>query len=206
MLCTIAHLEAGDDRPLPTARTSGSTPPNYRTTAQGAYPKPAEHTSCSSEAGRTRTYCSSWSVRQHVRLAHETISFGRASGLFDQRKAWFSGSLLLDLRAFAPDTEPMPTHKKNTRKTNNVNKIQGRPRRSDSEVNLSAVGTRIRKLRGQITQEEFARGLGISQAQLSKYELGQSAVSLGVLIKLAKKSGGTADWILTGEGEASESD
>jgi DNA-binding transcriptional regulator YiaG len=100
----------------------------------------------------------------------------------------------------------MATHKKNTRKTNNVNKIQGRPRRSDSEVNLSAVGTRIRKLRGQITQEEFARGLGISQAQLSKYELGQSAVPLGVLIKLAKKSGGTADWILTGEAAAPESD
>lgn len=101
----------------------------------------------------------------------------------------------------------MHTHKKNTRKTNNVNdKIQGRPRRSDSEVNLSAVGTRIRKLRGQITQEEFAPGLGISQAQLSKYELGQSAIPLGVLIKLAKKSGGTADWILTGEAEPPDSD
>jgi DNA-binding transcriptional regulator YiaG len=107
------------------------------------------------------------------------------------------------LRAFAPEPGPMATRKKNTRKTNNVNnKVQGRPRRSDSDVNLSAVGTRIRKLRGQTTQEEFARGLGISQAQLSKYELGQSAVPLGVLIKLAKKSGGTADWILTGEPEA----
>jgi DNA-binding transcriptional regulator YiaG len=101
----------------------------------------------------------------------------------------------------------MYTHKKNTRKTNKVNKkIQGRPRRADSEVNLFEVGTRIRKLRGQITQEEFARALGISQAQLSKYELGQSAVPLGVLIKLAKKSSGTADWILTGVGEAPESD
>jgi DNA-binding transcriptional regulator YiaG len=101
----------------------------------------------------------------------------------------------------------MGTHKKNTRKTNNINdKIQGRPRRADSEVNLLEVGARIRRLRGRITQEEFSRALGISQAQLSKYELGLSAVPLGVLMKLAKKSGGTADWILTGEGEAPESD
>ena len=78
--------------------------------------------------------------------------------------------------------------------------------RSDSEVNLSAVGMRIRKVRGQITQEEFALSLGISQAQLSKYELGQSAVPLGVLIKLARKSSGTVDWILTREAEPSQSD
>lgn len=97
--------------------------------------------------------------------------------------------------------------KKNTRKKNNVNdKVQGRPRRVDSEVNLLEVGTRIRKLRGQTTQEEFSRVLGISQAQLSKYELGQSAVPLGVLMKLAKKSGCTADWILAGEDESLESD
>jgi DNA-binding transcriptional regulator YiaG len=101
----------------------------------------------------------------------------------------------------------MDTPKKNTRKRNNVNdKIQGRPRRVDSDVNLFEVGRRIRKLRGQITQEEFARALGISQAQLSKYELGQSAVPLGVLTKLAKKSGSTSDWILTGEGAARELD
>jgi DNA-binding transcriptional regulator YiaG len=94
----------------------------------------------------------------------------------------------------------MYTRKKNTLKTNNVNeKKRGRPRRSDNDIDLSAVGIRIRKMRGQITQEEFAGSLGISQAQLSKYELGQSAVPLGILIKLAKKYGGTADWILTGE-------
>ena len=94
----------------------------------------------------------------------------------------------------------MSTRKKNTRKRNKVKeKIQGRPRRSEAEVDLVAVGARIRNLRGEVTQEEFARGLGISQAQLSKYELGQNAVPLGVLIKLAKKFGGTADWILTGE-------
>ena len=101
----------------------------------------------------------------------------------------------------------MTTRKKNTRKTNNVNdKVQGRPRRSDIGINLMEMGRRIRKLRDQVTQEEFARSLGISQAQLSKYELGQSAVPLGVLIKLAKKFGRSADWILIGESQSPQSD
>ena len=77
-------------------------------------------------------------------------------------------------------------------------KIAGRPRRSETEVDLQAVGMRIRQLRDQTTQEEFARILGISQAQLSKYELGQCAPPLGVLVKLAEKHVKSTDWILTG--------
>ena len=76
--------------------------------------------------------------------------------------------------------------------------MRGRPRRSEAEVDLQAVGERVRQLRGQITQEDFARTLGISQAQLSKYELGQSALPLGILIKLAKMYKTTIDWVLTG--------
>lgn len=77
-------------------------------------------------------------------------------------------------------------------------RFSGRPRRSESEVNLQAVGQRIRQLRGAATQEEFAQALNISQAQLSKYELGQSALPLSLLAKLADKYGRTKDWILTG--------
>ena len=77
-------------------------------------------------------------------------------------------------------------------------RFSGRPRRSETEVNLQAVGQRIRQLRGAATQEEFAQALNISQAQLSKYELGQSALPLSLLAKLAEKYGRTTDWILTG--------
>jgi transcriptional regulator with XRE-family HTH domain len=77
-------------------------------------------------------------------------------------------------------------------------KLGGRPRRSDSAVDLRALGGRIRELRAQLTQEDFATAFGISQAQLSKYELGQSAPPLGILIKLAEKHGKSVDWILTG--------
>jgi len=93
----------------------------------------------------------------------------------------------------------MSTRKKNTLEMNKVKgKVPGRPRRSDSEVDLYAIGDRIRQLRGKTTQEDFAHFLRISQAQLSKYELGQSAPPLGVLAKLARNSGRTTDWILTG--------
>ena len=80
-------------------------------------------------------------------------------------------------------------------------KFSGRPRRSDSEVDLRAVGSRIRQLRSQTTQEEFASLLGISQAQLSKYELGLSAPPLGVLVRLIKLFDKQIDWILTGKNE-----
>ena len=78
--------------------------------------------------------------------------------------------------------------------------ISGRPRRSQSDVDLQALGQRVRQLRGAATQEDFARALNISQAQLSKYELGQSALPLSLLVKLAERSGRTTDWILTGRG------
>jgi transcriptional regulator with XRE-family HTH domain len=78
-------------------------------------------------------------------------------------------------------------------------KSAGRPRRSDSDVDLEAVGLRIRQLRGEANQEEFAKGLGISQAQLSKYELGQSAPPLGVLVALGKSQAISVDWLLTGK-------
>ena len=78
-------------------------------------------------------------------------------------------------------------------------KSAGRPRRSDSNVDLKAVGLRIRQQRAQTSQEEFAKKLGISQAQLSKYELGQSAPPLGVLVILGKLLGISVDWLLTGK-------
>jgi len=67
-------------------------------------------------------------------------------------------------------------------------------------VDLKAIGRRIREIRGfELTQAEFGRILGIAQTQLSKYELGQSAPTLEILLKLRAYSGKDIDWILTGE-------
>jgi transcriptional regulator with XRE-family HTH domain len=40
---------------------------------------------------------------------------------------------------------------------------------------------------------------GIGQAQLSKYEIGLSAPTVELLLKLRAYSGRSIDWILTGE-------
>jgi transcriptional regulator with XRE-family HTH domain len=79
-------------------------------------------------------------------------------------------------------------------------KIRGRPRRSGPGIDLEAIGQRIRQLRDETIQEEFARMLRISQAQLSKYELGQTAPPLGLLTRLSEACGKSVDWILTGKG------
>jgi transcriptional regulator with XRE-family HTH domain len=81
-----------------------------------------------------------------------------------------------------------------TRQTN----ILRSPRRTAAD--LKAIGRRIREIRGfDLTQDEFGRILGITQAQLSKYELGLSAPTPDILLRLKTYSGKSIDWILTGE-------
>lgn len=65
---------------------------------------------------------------------------------------------------------------------------------------LRTIGRRIRQIRGfELTQGEFCKVLGIGQTQLSKYEQGQSAPTLEVLLKLKAHSGKSIDWIVAGE-------
>jgi len=60
------------------------------------------------------------------------------------------------------------------------------------------IGSRIRKLRSEILQEELAAYLHIRQGQLSKIERGKSAPTLEVLILLSDKFQKSVDWILRG--------
>jgi transcriptional regulator with XRE-family HTH domain len=67
-------------------------------------------------------------------------------------------------------------------------------------VDLVVIGRRIRHIRGaELTQEEFARILGVGQTQLSRYELGQSTPTLNILLRLKIYSHKSIDWILLGE-------
>ena len=69
-----------------------------------------------------------------------------------------------------------------------------------SEIDWDAVGRRLRELRGfYVNQAEFARELRISQGQLSRYEQGISEIGAEVLLRLARKSGKTIEWLLTGK-------
>lgn len=66
-------------------------------------------------------------------------------------------------------------------------------------TDLKAIGRRIRETRGfDLTQEEFARHLGISQSQLSKYERGLAPPAADVLIQIRRKFRVSIDWLLTG--------
>jgi transcriptional regulator with XRE-family HTH domain len=65
-----------------------------------------------------------------------------------------------------------------------------------------SLGRRIRQLRGlDITQDELARILGVSQSQLSKYERGIIAPPADVLIRIKERFRVSIDWLLTGDSD-----
>ena len=78
------------------------------------------------------------------------------------------------------------------------------PRKSSRKPNLTAIGKRIRQLRGEVRQNDFAPILGITQGQLSKIERGKVAPSVEVLLRLRDLFGKKVDWILTGKDKNSE--
>jgi transcriptional regulator with XRE-family HTH domain len=69
---------------------------------------------------------------------------------------------------------------------------------------LKALGRRLRELRGfDLTQEDFASELGVSQSQLSKYERGVAAPTAEILFFVKRRFHVSIDWLLTGEGRRS---
>lgn len=67
-------------------------------------------------------------------------------------------------------------------------------------IDWRAVGRRIRELRGfDMYQADFARKLGISQSQLSRYERGQSELDAELLLRIAEMTGKSMEWILRGD-------
>ena len=68
------------------------------------------------------------------------------------------------------------------------------------KVDWIALGRRIRELRGfDMTQEEFADRIGISQNYLSTVERGKVEVGAEILLRIALEFGRTIEWLLTGE-------
>ena len=68
------------------------------------------------------------------------------------------------------------------------------------KIDWKTVGRRLRELRGfDSTQADFARQLGISQGQLSRYEKGKSEIGAQVLLRIAQRFSKSMEWILTGK-------
>ena len=75
-----------------------------------------------------------------------------------------------------------------------------RRRSQEGDSDLKAIGRRLREVRGfDMSQEEFANLLGISQSQLSKYERGVAAPAADVLVRVKERFRVSVDWLLTGE-------
>ena len=71
-----------------------------------------------------------------------------------------------------------------------------------SKLDLRATGRRIRELRGfDMTQQEFARRIGIAQSHLSALEHGEREPGASVLLAISREFGKSVDWLLTGEGK-----
>ena len=63
------------------------------------------------------------------------------------------------------------------------------------------VGRRIRELRGfDLTQEELARRIGVSQNYLSTMERGNVQIGSEILLRISREFGKSIEWLLTGEG------
>jgi transcriptional regulator with XRE-family HTH domain len=75
-----------------------------------------------------------------------------------------------------------------------------KPRPGNVEVDWKLVGRRIRILRGiDMTQEEFARRIGVSQNYLSTMEHGKVEIGAVILLKISREFGKSLEWLLTGE-------
>jgi transcriptional regulator with XRE-family HTH domain len=72
---------------------------------------------------------------------------------------------------------------------------------SNAKVDWKIVGRRIRELRGfDMTQEELARRIGISQNYLSTMERGNVQIGSEILLRMSREFGKSIEWLLTGKG------
>lgn len=63
------------------------------------------------------------------------------------------------------------------------------------------MGRRVRELRGfYVSQEEFARRIGVSQSHLSSMEHGEVDIGSAILLRISREFGKSMEWLLTGEG------
>ena len=62
-----------------------------------------------------------------------------------------------------------------------------------------AIGQRIRQLRADLSQDDFARELGTVRGYIGDIERGRTKPSLELLLSLAVKYGVSIDWIVTGK-------
>jgi transcriptional regulator with XRE-family HTH domain len=71
-------------------------------------------------------------------------------------------------------------------------------KRSQTTIDWKAVGQRLKHLRADLSQAEFATRIGISQGYLSHLERGEKEIGPEILLRISQYSGKSMEWILTG--------
>jgi transcriptional regulator with XRE-family HTH domain len=66
------------------------------------------------------------------------------------------------------------------------------------DIDLKEIGERIKYIRGNLTQKEFADILNTKQNYISRYEKGERIPSLSLLIKIAELGNVSLDWLIRG--------
>ena len=61
---------------------------------------------------------------------------------------------------------------------------------------MNQIADRLRQLRGEQTQAEFARQLNMQRPQLANYETGKNVPSADFVYKVCEQTGASADWLL----------
>lgn len=61
---------------------------------------------------------------------------------------------------------------------------------------MSVFSDRLRTLRGELKQAEFARKVGLAQNTYNRYESGERIPDIEVLARLAARLGVSTDWLL----------
>ena len=81
-----------------------------------------------------------------------------------------------------------------------IKSSRGKSHPGRAAVDWNVVGRRIRELRGfDMTQEEFARRIGVSQNYLSTMEHGKVKIGAEILLRISREFGKSIEWLLTGE-------
>lgn len=70
------------------------------------------------------------------------------------------------------------------------------------KLNISLVGERLKKTRGNLSQTAFAKELGIDRQSVARYESGDRTIDAHVIFNLMVKFNVDPNWLLTGQGNA----
>lgn len=72
------------------------------------------------------------------------------------------------------------------------------------ELDISLVGERLKKIRGNLSQTAFAKALGVDRQSIARYESGDRIFDANFIFNLMAKFNTDPNWLLTGKGIAPE--